>query len=196
MLQLLAQCITSGAVSDQHRSAHRLLKQQLGENGVLPPYHLRKGEHGKPFLMDCPDVHFNVSHCRSAVLSGLGSAEMGVDVEAMRPLRMRIAQRICTDSEQQEILQAENPALMLLRFWTLKESYVKALGIGISYPMQTAAFSLQGNIIKTNIKGYRFFQYILSEQLVFSACIAASESSCTFRMLDTEATPVVYQMAD
>ena len=86
-----------------------------------------EGKHGKPFLLEHPQIQFNISHCKNAVLCGIGSKPLGVDVETIRPMRERVLRRVLTASEQQEILQSESPELCFLRFWTLKESFVKAL---------------------------------------------------------------------
>lgn len=88
---------------------------------------------------------------------------------------------------------------MFLRFWTLKESFVKALGVGISYPMQTLAFSLREPLATEGMQchvrqgsgeilvpmqeyaaagagaGYRFFQGIWEQKQVFSVCIPKAE---------------------
>ncbi len=180
---------------EQHRFAHQLLEQVLREQGIFPPYSLQKGEHGKPFLAQYPAVHINLSHCNEAVLCGVGSVSLGVDVEGYRPFRERVMQRVLTEVEQQTVLQAEQPAWQFLRFWTLKESFVKALGIGISYPMRQISFSqlqpIQQAAAVCEVQGkdgsvsvpmaeyaaigegtaYRFFQCIIAEELVASVCI-------------------------
>lgn len=130
-LRLVLQRIPAESnASEQHRLAHQLLEQVLEEQGIFPPYSLQKGEHGKPFLAQYPAVHINLSHCNKAVLCGVGGVPLGIDVEGQRPFRERVMQRVLTEEEQQAVLQAEQPAWQFLRFWTLKESFVKALGIG------------------------------------------------------------------
>ena len=61
--------------------------------------------------------------------------------------------------------------LLFFGLWTLKEAYVKALGIGISYPMDKAEFSFRGGEIVTDIKDCRFRQYITGNgKYVVSVC--------------------------
>ena len=120
-------------VAEQHHFAHGLLEEMLFKRGIFKPYFMGEGKHGKPFLLEHPQIQFNISHCKNAVLCGIGSKPLGVDVETIRPMRERVLRRVLTASEQQEILQSESPELCFLRFWTLKESFVKALGVGISY---------------------------------------------------------------
>ena len=117
-------------VAEQHHFAHDLLEEMLFKRGIFKPYFMGEGKHGKPFLLEHPQIQFNISHCKNAVLCGIGSKPLGVDVETIRPMRERVLRRVLTASEQQEILQSESPELCFLRFWTLKESFVKALGVG------------------------------------------------------------------
>ena len=98
---------------------------------------------------------------------------MGVDVEPIRPLRPKVIRRICTEEERQLIAQASNPDEAFFRIWTLKESYVKAIGIGVSYPMQTIALHLEGAAISSNLPGYRFVQYVLQNRYVLALCPTA-----------------------
>lgn len=195
-LRLVLQRIPSESnVTEQHHFAHRLLEQMLQEQGIAPPYVLQKGKHGKPFLAYHPDIQINLSHCKGAVLCGIGDMPLGVDVEAHRSVRERVMRRVLTEAEQQSVLQAEQPALQFMRFWTWKESFVKAIGIGISYPMQQIFFSqLQpiqqvSAICEVREKdstvcvpmaeyaadgtgiGYRFFQCILAGEWVVSVCV-------------------------
>jgi 4'-phosphopantetheinyl transferase len=206
MLQLFLQSISTEATAqEQHQAAHQLLEQVLQQQGVPIPYTLQKGKYGKPFLPQSPDLHFNLSHCKGAVLCGTASLPIGVDAEPVtRPCKERVIRRVCTETEQQAIRQADNPNLQFIRFWTLKESFVKAIGIGISYPMQQISFSQQQPnppifpatcsiqvdgkpaslplfewVATENgqaVTAYRFFQGIWAEQILFSVCVATQKT--------------------
>lgn len=105
----------------------------------------RTGAHGKPFLD--PDVHpqrlrFNVSHSHELALVGVTAAgELGVDIEHVRPLHDvdALVERYFASRERQAFARAA-PADRLrtfFRHWTLKEAYLKALGVGLSEPLDT-----------------------------------------------------------
>lgn len=195
-LRLVLQRIpVASTAAEQHCFAHQLLEQMLQEQGIAPPYTLQKGLHGKPFLVQHPDIQINLSHCKGAVLCGIGGMPLGVDVEAHRSVQERVMRRVLTEAEQQAVLQAEQPAVQFMRFWTWKESFVKAIGIGISYPMQQIFFSQlqpiqpaaavcevqeKGSTVCVPMAeyaadgtgiGYRFFQCILAGEWVVSACV-------------------------
>ena len=42
------------------------------------------GEHGKPFLKNYPDWHFNISHCKNAVCCVLSRENVGIDIEEIK----------------------------------------------------------------------------------------------------------------
>ena len=49
---------------------------------------------GKPYFPACPQVHFSVSHTRTAVLVAVSAAPVGADVEQVRPLHPAMARRL------------------------------------------------------------------------------------------------------
>ena len=113
-------------------------------------------EHGKPALMD-DDLHINFSHAKSAVVAGFSKHPIGVDVEFIREKYPKIVcKRVFTDAEIQQIETAKDPTLMFFKFWTLKESFVKCLGQGLSFPLKTVEFQLSGEEIKFSDKRFLF----------------------------------------
>ena len=70
--------------------AELLLRQALrAEYGISDLPTVQTGEQGKPFFPDRPDVHFNLSHCKTAVACVLDRTPVGVDVQELRPLRRK-----------------------------------------------------------------------------------------------------------
>lgn len=97
------------------------------------------GLHGKPYLKDVgmhTNLQFNLSHSDGLALYAVAeAANIGVDIERIRPLPEAedIARQFFTSLEQTKIKQlpAADRAEGFLRFWTLKEAYLKASGTGI-----------------------------------------------------------------
>ncbi|MDO4322671.1 MAG: 4'-phosphopantetheinyl transferase superfamily protein [Lachnospiraceae bacterium] len=104
---------------------------------TLPELDLRRGEKGKPYSGAHPEIHFNISHCSTACACITGNEQAGIDVERKFPYRENLARRICHPKEW-EVLQALEPDRrdeQLHFLWSLKESFVKWNGEGITYGM-------------------------------------------------------------
>ncbi|MET7690710.1 4'-phosphopantetheinyl transferase superfamily protein [Streptomyces sp. NPDC005483] len=99
---------------------------------------------GGPVLPDRPGVRLSISHTGQLVTVGLSRCgPLGVDAErARRPVRPELAGRICTPAELAAVAALDEPdrSESLLRLWTLKEAYVKALGTGLRVPVRGFGF--------------------------------------------------------
>jgi 4'-phosphopantetheinyl transferase len=76
------------------------------------------------------------------VVCAFGLSVVGVDIELVRPIDIRLVKRVCTANEYEYVLGSHMQEFgmitdvdVLRRFfeiWTLKEAYFKALGTGIT----------------------------------------------------------------
>lgn len=163
--------LTETTPIQQHQAAHALLADALQEVYGLPMPDICIGEHGKPWFPAHPEIQFNLSHCRGLVLCGLDAFPLGVDGERIRPLRTGALRRAFSPEEQQLVQNAPNPDKAFFQLWTKKESLVKALGIGISYPLQSVAFlDLQPETGTLDCPQWQFRQFLLEEQWVIACC--------------------------
>ena len=101
-----------------------------------------QGEHGKPYLPDYPQVHFNLSHSGERVMCIMGPAACGCDVEQVdrNQKQIDLVIRCLAESEQR---QAARSAVDFFRIWTLKESILKLSGEGITIPLNSFEVSLK-----------------------------------------------------
>jgi 4'-phosphopantetheinyl transferase len=116
--------------------ARARLRQLLGERLGMAPQDIRLayGANGKPRLAD-EAMRFSVSHSGEVALFALSKArEVGVDVEAVRPIDSAdaIAAHILSQRERRAYAAARDKVLAFLRFWTRKEALAKAIGAGFS----------------------------------------------------------------
>jgi 4'-phosphopantetheinyl transferase len=125
------------------------LRALLGEHLGLDPRTLVFAENafGKPRLADHPSVHFSLSHSGDrAVLAASEQREIGIDIERVRPLdHLDLARRYFHPNEASAIEGVKAPGEQLLAFfriWTLKEAVVKAIGKGLSIPLDTFDVSI------------------------------------------------------
>ena len=92
---------------------------------------------GKPWLMELPDLHVNVSHTRGTVVVASASVgPVGVDIEqpaatAVHP--HRLAHRLFARSELQTLPELSDDGLAewFSSAWTIKEAVGKAIGVGV-----------------------------------------------------------------
>lgn len=113
-------------------AAYLLLREGLQkEYGITEPPVFEYGEHGKPMIAGHPDIHFNLSHCREAVLCVVSDRPVGCDVESIREFHESLVRYTMNDAEVRQIEQAPHPATEFIRLWTMKEAVLKLSGEGI-----------------------------------------------------------------
>ena len=98
------------------------------------PLKYYRNEHGKPYLSDYPDLYISISHSGNYAVCIASDTEAGVDIQQIRKANFRIAQRYFTREECEYI---GNDELRFFDLWAKKESYVKALGTGITIPLNS-----------------------------------------------------------
>ncbi|WP_062491249.1 MULTISPECIES: 4'-phosphopantetheinyl transferase family protein [Paenibacillus] len=107
---------------------------------------------GKPFLKNVENVFFNVSHSGNWVVCALDNSPIGIDIEIVKPIDISIARRFFSTVEYKDIMkrtptQREDYFYTL---WTLKESYIKAIGKGLSIPLDSFSFRVKNDMKDPN----------------------------------------------
>lgn len=111
--------------------AYRLLCRALHEcYGITDCPSFSIGPHGKPALTEYPHIHFNLSHCRTAVICAVSDHPVGVDIEALGRRISPSLVRYTMNPEEQQLI-ASSPDTAFLRLWTRKEALVKLRGTGL-----------------------------------------------------------------
>lgn len=143
-------------------AAYLLLCEGLRkEYGITEPPVFEYGEHGKPFIVGRPDIHFNMSHCREAALCVLADRPVGADIESIRQYKDSLARYTMSDEELQRIASAERPDVEFTRLWTMKEAVLKRSGEGLRTDMKTVLKDAVGLTTVVNIK--RGYMYSVAE---------------------------------
>ena len=131
---------------------------------------------GKPFLKDHREVHFNVSHCSGGVALSISSCRTGIDIEKVRSFSMTTARKVLSEEELRTVMNSGYPEREFFIFWTLKESYTKALGTGLSYPMYKINFIVDRDLkIQSNRKGCVFCLFENELNFVTAVCYLSKE---------------------
>ncbi len=124
-------------LAERFVAAHGALRRIVGAYvGCRPAdVHFSFNKTGKPFLPG--NVHFNLSHSGDVAVIGVvrGNHAIGVDIERLQPVpdALDIARRWFSPEERRWI--EKNPDRRFLRCWTLREAFLKALGVGLHMPL-------------------------------------------------------------
>jgi 4'-phosphopantetheinyl transferase len=106
---------------------------------------------GKPFLKTAdngPELRFNLSHSGDLALFAFSRTQaVGIDLEYLRPVEEAelIARRTFSRIEYEQLMMVEGVHARLHAFyscWTRKEAFIKALGTGLSFPLDHFAVSI------------------------------------------------------
>jgi len=152
-----------------------LLNQMINEAipGIKTPAKLIYDEKGKPHIYRSVDgndkkgeIYFSLSHSGDYVACIIADRPCGIDVERHSDKRdyEKVAKRICTETELTEI----NNETEFYDVWTLKESVLKAVGLGLSLDMRkfeikkSADFE-SNEVFETNVDGIKFAGKIIPE---------------------------------
>jgi 4'-phosphopantetheinyl transferase len=137
-------------------------------------------EYGKPFLKGNYGLHFNVSHSEDWIVCAIDNKPVGIDIEKVRPVDLlEIASQLFSDEEYKTLIvkSPEDRQRFFFDLWTLKESYIKAVGTGFSIPLKsfTVKFIDKSEIkVKSGNKltDWALKQYDLDPEYKMSVCAA------------------------
>ena len=119
-----------------------------------------RNKYGKPELINGKlPLRFNLSHTQGMIICGVTlHNNLGVDVENITRINnlIKIAKNNFAPEEIQQLrtFQALDKISQFFNFWTLKESYIKAVGKGLKIPLDGFAFTLPrtpGDIIRLSV---------------------------------------------
>jgi len=129
--------------------AHDLLRRALSRYADVPPADWRfvTNEYGKPSII-APEVRplsFSLSYTRGCVACAITSnAALGVDVERIDQFQraQEIADRYFSKAEASWLRQcsADIRNARFAELWTLKESFLKAIGVGLFGSLSDLSF--------------------------------------------------------
>ncbi len=160
--------------------AEIMIKYALKQEGCDNCFEVRQNSHGKPYFENIPNIKFNVSHSGKWVTVAISNSEVGVDVEyILRDADKRgIANRFFSEKERKYIFSAKTDAeenINWTQIWTLKESYIKYLGKGLSKKLNSfeivrvkTGFSV--NDSENNADKTFFNTFLLDDDYVLSVC--------------------------
>lgn len=165
--------------------AGNLLKDFLYEFDLFEKNaHYIENEYGKEHIIELEDIHFNISHSNEYALLAVSLNEIGCDIEKVKDIDVSIANKYFTKEENdfinnfvKENVEVKNAfSESFFRIWTLKESFIKCLGKGLSIDLTSFSIIIDDTNhiinVKQNITNniYKFTEYNLIPNYKISIC--------------------------
>lgn len=148
---------------------------------------IKFNEYGKPYIDDS-EFFFNISHSGDYVLIAYGDSEVGVDIQKCVDIPKLMQSLIFLPDELTYInsLPSNSRKEPLVQLWTMKESYLKYLGTGLTKEMNTFIINMKdGSVMdiggellpRIHIKSFPVF-----EDYYVSICSEARDASSDFQV--------------
>lgn len=172
--------------ADKKRSiyAESLLRYALAEQfNLTGEIEFEYNQYGKSSIKGREDIKYNLSHSGDYVVCAVSNKEIGVDVEEIKHMRLSVAKRFFHEKEYVYLEQHSGVEQEVLFFilWTLKESYVKYLGVGLTKEINTFYFEVDDKELTNVVRDSNF------KKLIEARLLNASEASslhCYSMILD------------
>ena len=144
---------------DRHRFilTRAMIRTLLGLYLELNPRYIsfEYNQFGRPFVspqQNIAGLDFNISHSGNLIVAAFfANGQIGVDVENLyKKRRLEVAKDFFSPAEVKELFQQpkEKQLNHFLNFWTLKEAYIKAKGMGLTLPLHTFGFCLRDSAVQ------------------------------------------------
>lgn len=121
------------------------------------------------------NIDFNVSHSDEWVVCAISSAgSIGIDIEKQLPMDINIGKEFLTKEEWRYLSTYQGEKIQLFyKLWTLKESFLKAVGIGINDLIREINFGRLDNKknifeMKINRRMWNFYHTVFNENYALS----------------------------
>ncbi|WP_291560032.1 MULTISPECIES: 4'-phosphopantetheinyl transferase family protein [unclassified Clostridium] len=151
-----------------------------------------RNQYGKLYLKDHPQFNFNISHSEEYVVCAIDNKPIGIDVEMIKHIEYKeIAKSFFTTGEFGYIVN-QDLNFQLNKFyeiWTLKESYIKCCGQGLSIPLKSFSIQVDQNenikVISNNkCKEYKFKILDIEPGYKLAVCSLNKEISSNITIVD------------
>lgn len=155
--------------------------------------------YNKPFIAHHP-ISFNITHTDELIILGVTRDNaLGIDTENKnREITTELAEYSFASEEAADFLAQplEQRQQRFFEYWTLKESYIKARGMGLSIPLQEFSFHFpdQKKITLTTqndtAERWQFWQFELAKNYLVAVCVEKKNKPSPLLKL-TEVVPLV-----
>ncbi|MCX2829638.1 4'-phosphopantetheinyl transferase superfamily protein [Bacillus pseudomycoides] len=145
----------------------------------------KKNKYGKPYLEGYSNFNFNISHSGNLVVCALDEKPIGIDIEQVKNIEYKdVVKSFFSENEKNYVFNGDI-SLELDKFyeiWTLKESYLKCIGQGLSVPLNSFSIELNNMedikvISYSEYKDYKLKMFNIGSSYKMAVCSVNSEIS-------------------
>ncbi len=165
-----------------------LLRYMLSKHYQLS-YHsinIVYNDYGKPTL-SANDIYFNIAHSGKWVVCAIADSPVGIDIEKINKWRPIVARRLFSADEYKVLLTHKGRARddYFYTLWTLKESYSKAIGRGLTLPFNALNIKKsQLNQLFVTDDNYLLKQYNVDNEYKMAVCTANDNFADDVKIID------------
>ena len=140
-------------------------------NKSLDLNYIKTSKFNRPYISGSP-TDFNISHSGDYVVCILSpDSRVGIDIEYSTNVDLNDFTRTMNQDQWSEIHRSEDPHDTFFKYWTMKESVIKADGRGLSIPLTDILFDDH----KVSYDGILWHLYPFKIDANHNGCIASNQ---------------------
>ncbi|MGF9964764.1 4'-phosphopantetheinyl transferase family protein [Bacillus rhizoplanae] len=137
--------------------------------------------YGKPYIQKLPSFQFSLSHAGEWVVCAVDTEPIGIDIECVQAVDFQATKHLFSSQEQKwwQQITEDKQLETFYRIWTAKESYIKAIGTGVSKNLSSFTVSLsEGRVYDEQLKGIWLIKHIpFRREYILSVCTRGKDCS-------------------
>ncbi len=134
-----------------------LLDRALNDIG-MSSYEIVEGDHKKPYIKDCGNVFFNISHSGDMAALAISDKETGIDIQEVQHFGPSLLKHVFNEDELSAALkfcpEGGDIDFFHTRMWTMKEAVMKHSGLGMALEPKNITLTFEGGQPHALCKGY------------------------------------------
>lgn len=134
-------------------------------------------KYGRPFINN--EIDFNISHSGSyAICAITKNLRVGIDIEEIQKIDITSFSNVMTNEQWKLIKNSPDPVRSFFKFWTIKESVIKADSRGLSIPLLN--IHLKNNRVEYDNQIWYLRE--LSIEKKYCSCLATNSPNITLNI--------------